>query len=291
MKKTFGKVALSLAICGIMFSNSTHVFAETLSTNTNTSTNSVQTLYTSTPTKVDFKSIKEKAIQQNKIFDEKKYNDELKNAKTQEEKQKVIDSFNNYVVYREIVSPNNTSQSATTMQPAVNIGDVSIEYEYVYGGDTTYNYSSTNTLDNALYTAIDIGVGWTHPFTGAFMSVLGLFIPSDDYQTYSGIVLTTLHDYVITRKEAVRWDGSHWDSMATSEQKDTSAQLNAVYYAGSTRETPSNLDLGLVEEDTGEYFNDDSMLESLAKNTTYPLYYAYNTGTTVNYNNDYLLSY
>jgi hypothetical protein len=47
-------------------------------------------------------------------------------------------------------------------------------------------------------------------------------------------------------------------------------QLNLVTYHNNERQTPSNKDLGLVEDNIGESYYSESTLVSLAQNTLSP---------------------
>ncbi|TDT57282.1 hypothetical protein [Fonticella tunisiensis] len=80
--------------------------------------------------------------------------------------------------------------------------------------------------------------------------------------------------------------------MATTEKRETYAQLNTVYHdINGYRQEPDNHDVGEVKEQYGEYYLDEDRLMQLAQNTTSPLFYSYTTGPSYNYNNDYLLKY
>ncbi|MEG0326265.1 MAG: hypothetical protein RR324_08005 [Cellulosilyticaceae bacterium] len=107
----------------------------------------------------------------------------------------------------------------------------------------------------------------------------------------------TLYDYKVQEKfvEVYKVDPmtsiARWEPMAMSSQKETSAQVNTVYYENEIRKTPSNIDCGLVKKEAGSYFNDETRLTQLAKNATFPLSFPYTQGTTTNYKNPSVFKY
>ncbi|WP_178023660.1 hypothetical protein [uncultured Paenibacillus sp.] len=226
---------------------------------------------------VTFEYIKQKALKEGKALDVNKYEATLQkmaslgSTNINNDKQNLLDD---YVVYRE------TETSSRIGTTAVS-GDTRITTEYVYGAQTKYRDSSGD-LENMATKLFEFALGQTHPYVGTFMSVLGIFIQPKDYTTYTGTIVTSLHDYVIITKKAEVYRNNIWEPMATSQKKNTSAQVNSVYYKGTVRYTPKNLDLGQVSGQAGEFFYDDAKLQSLAKNTLSPLFYSYQFGTIVN---------
>lgn len=226
---------------------------------------------------VSFEYIKQKALKEGKALDINKYEATLQkmtsrgSSSINNDYQKLLDD---YVVYRETKTSRNIGTAAVS-------GDTRITTEYVYGAQTKYKDASGD-LKNMATKLFEFALGQTHPYVGTFMSVLGIFIPEKDYSTYTGTIVTSLHDYVIISKKAEVYRNGKWEPMATSQKKNTSAQINSVYYKGTVRYTPQNLNLGQVSGQAGDYFYDEDRLQQLAKNTLSPLFYSYQYGTIVN---------
>ncbi|MEC0126248.1 hypothetical protein [Paenibacillus pabuli] len=171
-----------------------------------------------------------------------------------------------------------------SVTPMASPGETRLRTEYSYGAQTLYGneQGDLNKMGNKL---IQIGAGMTHPYVGAFMTVLDLFLKENEYDSYKSTITRTMHDYVIIYKyiDVYQWNGFQyiWAPMATSTKKNTSAQINVVYYKNAVRYTPSNFDLGQISGQAGEYFYDEARLTQLAKNTLSPLYYGYQSGAVI----------
>lgn len=234
--------------------------------------------------------LKEKAIREGKQLDVEAYEKKLESAKTESELERVMESVDDYSVHTEIKYQNklysvddleNFDQSATIM---ASPGDTRLRTEYSYGAQTLYG-NEQGDLSKMGEKIVLIGAGMTHPYVGAFLSVLDLFLVETEYDSYKSTITRTLHDYVIIYKyvDVYQWNGFQyiWAPMATSTKKNTSAQLNVVYYKNSVRYTPSHFDLGQISGQAGNFFYDEARLTSLAKSTLSPLHYGYQGGTVV----------
>ncbi|MEK3825108.1 MULTISPECIES: hypothetical protein [Paenibacillus] len=234
--------------------------------------------------------LKEKAIQEGKQLNVAEYESKLDNAKTQSEIEDIMELMSDYSVYTEIEYQNKLYSISNIDNLDHNVaimaspGDTRLRTEYSYGAQTLYGneQGDLNKMGNKL---IQIGAGMTHPYVGAFMTVIDLFIKENEYDSYKNTIVRSLHDYVIIYKyvDVYQWNGFQyvWTPMATSTKKNTSAQLNVVYYKNSTRYTPRNFDLGQISGQAGNYFYDEARLSSLAKNTLSPLYYGYQSGAVI----------
>ncbi|MFB5761483.1 hypothetical protein [Paenibacillus medicaginis] len=228
--------------------------------------------------------IKEKAIEEGKELNVNAYENALEKANSGAEKEKLYKELDEYVVYSEVEYLNTDGSTNGGVSILASPGDSRITTSYVYGQQTTYANQS-GKLSDMTSKSITLGFSYTHPYVSTFMSILDVFIPSVQYASYNSTIISTIHDYVIIRKavEIYQWNGTQyiWAPMATSEKKNTSAQLNTVYYKGSVRYTPSNLDLGQIAGQAGTYFYDEARLVSLAKSALSPLYYYYTSGSVV----------
>lgn len=241
---------------------------------------------------VTFDSVKEKAIRQNKVINMNEYENEMKNAVSESERQEILNKYKKYHVNETIVYPNEKLNSGDNFSLLTAEGSNRIVYSYLYGGASTYSEKYGSSLGQLTYTVVSIGVGWSHPAVGAFMSVLGLYIPEYQYGSYTNIVQTTLHDYVIMNKQFQVYNGSAWITMVTSQKKETSAQLNTVHYKNGARQNPINRNLNIVREDIGNLYYNEATLLAQAVNLYFsgssPFVYYYYNGQTINYNNDAL---
>ncbi|QLG38135.1 MULTISPECIES: hypothetical protein [unclassified Paenibacillus] len=234
--------------------------------------------------------LKKKAIREGKELDVAEYESKLENAKTQSEIEEIMESVDDYSVHTEIeyqnklYSVDNVDSFDRSITIMASPGDTRLRTEYSYGAQTLYG-NEQGDLTKMGFKLLNIGAGMTHPYVGAFMTVLDLFIKDSEYDSYKSTIIRTMHDYVIIYKyvDVYQWNGFQyiWAPMATSTKKNSSAQLNVVYYKNSVRYTPSNYDLGQISGQAGDYFYDEARLTQLAKNTLSPLYYGYQAGTVV----------
>lgn len=231
--------------------------------------------------------LKAKATLEGKQLDVAEFETKLENAKSQTEREDIIKSIEDYSVHTEIKYQNKVYSMASfdeSVTPLASPGDTRLRTEYSYGAQTLYGNEQGDLvkMGNKL---IQIGAGMTHPYVGAFMTVLDLFIKENEYDSYKSTITRTMHDYVIIYKYAdvYQWNGFQyiWAPMATSTKKNTSSQINVVYYKDAVRHTPGNFDLGQISGQAGEFFYDEARLIQLAKNTLSPLYYGYQSGTVV----------
>jgi len=230
----------------------------------------------------------------NKEINIKQYEQDLLNVKTLEDMRNFKNKYSKFSIETETTYKPQKSGFLYSFLPLsmrTSAGDTKIETNTYYGGVTTYDNVSSQTIDNLLSKTLDIGMAWSHPAAGVLYTMLG-FIEEPEYSTYSGIIQRTLHDYKVIEKTAYVYRADqmtgeyHWEPMAVSSRKETSAQINLVYYEDGRRNEPSNLDLGLVRTDTGEHFYDPTRLKDLAKNTLSPLNFNYRYGDTVHFERD-----
>ncbi|MBU5670234.1 hypothetical protein [Paenibacillus brevis] len=273
MKKTIAKLlTIPLFVVSLM-SSSTSAFAVPEKTSSYDPMTESST--------VTFDYIREKALKEGLAIDINKYEAELGKTlalkSTQSNQQNLSFLLDDYIVYSETEYPDSHSQIGIS---AVS-GDTRIITEYAYGAQTEYKNTRGDlaVLANKVF---EFGAGLTHPYVGAFMSILGFFINESEYESYNSTITRSLHDYVIINKKVEVYRNNIWEPMATSQKKNTHAQLNTVYYKGNVRYTPSNLDIGQISGQAGNFFYDEDRLRSLAKNTLYPLFYSYSGGTVVN---------
>ena len=243
--------------------------------------------------------IRQKAINENKSIDMIKYDAEFKSAKTVEQKQAFYENLEKYAINTSIEYipnlSNKSTNSITTASSTPVVGDTMMYTYTYYAMSTEWSAKSAQTFSYLVGSTISIFTGWAHTGTGVFMSSIGLFIAPYDYDTYKGILIRSLLDYQINVKQAKVYQYSNgkyfWAPMATTEKRYTNCQINTVYYKNTVRQPEINKSLGLVKEEYGTYYLDETRLISLAKNTSSPLYWSYNTGTAYTYNNDYKFSY
>ena len=229
---------------------------------------------------VTFEYIKTKALKEGKALDIAKYEAELAKATASKSIQSSLENqslLDEYVVYSET----NYFNSDLKMGVSAVSGDTRLITEYTYGAQTEYKNTagSLKVLANKVF---EFALGMTHEYVGIFMSVLGFFIEPVEYESYNSTITRSLLDYVIINKRVEVYRNNIWEPMATSQKKNTSAQINTVYYKGSVRYTPRNLNIGQISGQAGNFFYDEDRLRSLAKNTLSPLFYSYNGGTLVN---------
>lgn len=247
---------------------------------------------------VTFESVKESAVRQNKVIDMASYENELKNALSESERQKILKKYEKYKVNEIIIYPDDNLSNSKNADMISSLfsnsitsaeGSTRIVQSYMYGSSVNYDSKNGSDLNAFLYTAVNIGIGWSHPALGAFMSILGLMIQEGDYSSYKSVIITTLHDYVVISKQFQVYNGSNWITMVTSQKKETNAQVNTVYYKNTERKT-GNKDLNIVKEDIGNYYYNESTLLTQAINLYYsgssPFVYYYYNGQVINYNND-----
>ena len=298
MKKIFKISSLCLVFC---FFSKNICFAEVKDkVNFDVSNPKAQVDISLKSSEYDFKAFKEKAIKENKILDITKYEQELSKSKTVEEKQNFYNSIKNFIVEETVQYMTNdreknltNTKSFSTYSPKV--GDTRIITDTYYAGSTTWDQKSASSLNLLASNLISIVVGLNYTVTGAFMSIINLYVPPYDFETYKNVIVRTLYDYKISVKhvEVYQFDGLsnyYFAPMASSEFRQTNAQLNTVYYKNDVRNI-QNLDLGLIKEEYGTYYSDESKLTQMAKSTLTPLYWSYNTGGSISYDKSYLLKY
>ncbi|OAB48477.1 hypothetical protein [Paenibacillus antarcticus] len=274
MKKNFGKVVKLFAVPFLALSvviSGAPVYAA------QDKTDQIDSMTGSST--VSFEYIKEKALKEGKALDINKYEEELSKSMELNPTQRSLqnqDLLKDYVVYSETVYPNGNPEIGSR---AVS-GDTRITDKLTYGAQTVYN-DTAGDLQVLAKKAFEFAVGMTHPYVGIFQSVLGLVVNPPEYTSYNSTITRSLLDYVIITRVVEVYRNGIWEPMATSTKKNTSAQLNVVYYKGTVRYTPSNLNIGQISGQAAEYFYDTAKLTSLAKSTTSPLYYSYNYGAIV----------
>jgi len=257
-------------------------------------------IHDNTDTTSKFKSIKERAINQNKVINLTEYETELKNAKSETERQKILKKYEKYYVEQVVLyhSVNDMSEHKQSLLNSPEISSLLISegntrtvLNYLYGATTTYDQKTGSDLGELSSLFINIVVGWKHPAIGAFMSILGYFIEPAEYESYDSVIIRTLHDYVVVNKEFQVYNGSAWVTMVTTQKKETNGQVNTVSYVDSIRYT-HNKDLNIVQENIGNYYYNEATLTSQAINLYFsgssPFVYYYYNGQTINYNNDSL---
>ncbi len=101
-------------------------------------------------------------------------------------------------------------------------------------------------------------------------------------------VSDSFHDGKVYEKRWYRWVASSetsgsWVPVIYATMKESYAQSNLVYYAPN--HIAKNRDLGLIQRQTGTYYNNESKLYELAKNVNpnSPMVYPFNTGTVENF--------
>lgn len=286
---------LTCILSFILLLQTSNVFAITTNSNINVDLSKTEMkVYTNTVVSSEISELRKKAIKENKVIDIEKYDTKLKNAKTLEEKKLLYEELKKYELEKTIVYINNSNTKSLRSSP--RIGDMRIVTSESYAANTTWDSKSGQTLSSLTGQSISLVTGIFHSATGVFMSILGMYIPPYDFECYKSVLERTLYDYRIRLKqvEVYQFDGInnyYWAPMASSEKRETFCQLNTVYYKNGVRQTPSNLDIGLVKEEYGDYYLDEDRLKSLAKSTSSPLYYDYNTGDSYIYNKDYKLKY
>lgn len=236
---------------------------------------------------VTYEYIRDKAIQEGKIFDEEAYNFNLETAKTEAEKERIRKTQDAYVVYKEEVyfdANGNRLQGEDSNLLASSPGDTRLTTEYLYTQKITYD-SKVGDLRDISEKVLNLGISLSHPVIGIFSSAIGLFVGPSDYETYKNVIVTSIHDGIITKRiaEVYQWNGFQyiWAPMATSEKKNTLLSIYTRYFKGSTAYEPSLYSAGQIGGQAGNFFYDTDRLLSLAKNTTSPLYYPYTAGTYV----------
>lgn len=244
------------------------------------------------------------AIKADKILNVDNYEVRRKNAKTIQDVVCIEAEMQKYAMHTAIdyISARNISLNDSVLSSSILstttpiVGDVRIRTSTYYAAQTSYSQKSAQTLNSLVNSSLSIAVGWAHSALGVFMSVLQMIVPPYDYSTYTGIIERTLYDYKITQTiiDVYKYDGIskyYWAPMVTSEKRYTYGQINTVYYKKSVRYTPTNFDAGLVKLETGLFYNDTAKMIQMAKSALSPYFYAYNSGTSVNYNNDSRFTY
>ncbi|MFB5269713.1 hypothetical protein ACE41H_23435 [Paenibacillus enshidis] len=166
--------------------------------------------------------IKEKAIEEGKELNVNAYENALAKADSEAEKEKLQKELDEYIVYSEEKYLNTDGSVKGDVSILASPGDSRITTSYAYGQKTTYANQS-GKLSDMTSKSITLGFSYTHPYVGAFMSAIDVFIPSVQYESYNSTIISTIHDYVIIRKavEIYQWNGTQytWAPMATSEKK------------------------------------------------------------------------
>ncbi len=248
----------------------------------------------STPEEIELKDLRK----QSKVIDINSYEDEMRRSKSAKEQLETSKKYQKYAVSTEIVYLDKAGNILTdNIQAASTPGSTRISSYTYYGASTTYDTKSSSTLSGFSQLTLDIGMSWSHPAIGVLYTMIGRIISQDEFNSYTGIIARTLYDYKIQEKivEVYKLDTMtsqyKWEPMVLSSMRSTGAQSNLVYYYKQQRQNPSNLDLGIVKYETGNYFYQEDRLISIAKSATYPISYPYTTGATTSYNNDYIFRY
>lgn len=222
---------------------------------------------------------------ENKKFlsDYENYEESMKNAKTVDEVIELRKSMDKYVVSQEITYP--AKESSKGLVAAVSPGDTRINSRDYTTASHNFSNAQSTSLQIIAYNLLAIAIGWFQPVIGVFLSLTGLTMSEPDYSTVTGLIISNVHIYNYTDKyvEVYRYDSANnnyrWEPMATSQYRQTKSVVTLAQWKKNNVSQPAKVkDVGIVRTEQGNFYYDNTQLVSLAKNTTYPLFYGYGTG-------------
>lgn len=234
------------------------------------------------------KLLEEKAIRENKIIDDEKYQLDYEKAVKNNDFESFYKKYEEKVLFRRTLNSSKLSASRYSSSDDKTADDYEVEETFSYSRNLTFDKQEgdyNDILNKTLEFGYNVGSAFFEPVYG-IVNVLVGYIPSDSYYYTAPVLVSTIEDKVLCTKKVTpkSTDGmpyEYWTGGVAERQK-IYQKVEVLFWKDDEPDKEYSLDLGLVRDRYHSIYEEDDELKEKAadhyNNRSHPFWLRYSLG-------------